>query len=449
MGTLLARFLFGAAAGLAAWAVMEPFAPTPDTLAWARWEQIFIFAYCGAVGLVVGGYDGFVRGGKIHTLRGLGLGLGLGVVGGVFGYSIGGRFVYMLLGPDPFNADSNFALEIFARTVLFTCLGLCLGAGAGASSLTKKRTIQGALGGAIGGAVGGACFDIIGTLVSGPILTIKSQQQGEVGGPSRGIAFTLMAAMIALFIGLVERLTRSAWLRLNLGRNEGKEWSIDAVQTFIGRDERASIPLMGDPNVAPIHATITRQGHEYILADAGSPMGTGLNGQRVSQAVLVPGSIIQIGNFALQFLVKGTPAPAMAPEAYRAPVMPIGGYAPTPLAPTYQPSTAAKTVAFPAATAGLSFSVLALDGPVGGQRFPVAAPLEIGREGAGVRLADPNASRRHASISPAPTGVVVSDLGSTNGTFLNGQRIATAEAHAGDVVTIGGTNFRVEAGAGS
>jgi len=57
---------------------------------------------------------------------------------------------------------------------------------------------------------------------------------------------------------------------------------------------------------------------------------------------------------------------------------------------------------------------------------------------------DSQASRRHASVTPLPTGVALTDLGSTNGTFLNGQRVQTASARFGDTIKIGGTTFRVE-----
>ena len=98
----------------------------------------------------------------------------------------------------------------------------------------------------------------------------------------------------------------------------------------------------------------------------------------------------------------------------------------------------------PAAAGGLS--ILALDGPIAGQRFPVAGGLSLGRESAQVPMAyDQQASRRHADLSSGSGFVNVQDAGSTNGTFVNNQRITTAQARPGDVIKIGGTSFRVEA----
>ena len=62
-----------------------------------------------------------------------------------------------------------------------------------------------------------------------------------------------------------------------------------------------------------------------------------------------------------------------------------------------------------------------------------------------VPIYDPTISRRHAEIALAAGGVRVKDLGSSNGTFLNGARITEADAGANDVVTFGKVAFRVPA----
>jgi pSer/pThr/pTyr-binding forkhead associated (FHA) protein len=60
-------------------------------------------------------------------------------------------------------------------------------------------------------------------------------------------------------------------------------------------------------------------------------------------------------------------------------------------------------------------------------------------------LADPNVSRNHAEIRPVGTGYVVVDLQSTNGTRVNGIRIANHELDGGDQITFGNTVLRFEA----
>lgn len=60
-------------------------------------------------------------------------------------------------------------------------------------------------------------------------------------------------------------------------------------------------------------------------------------------------------------------------------------------------------------------------------------------------LADPNVSRAHAEIRPRGSGYVVVDMGSTNGTRVNGVRVAEQELRDGDEVTLGNTRMRFEA----
>jgi adenylate cyclase len=60
-----------------------------------------------------------------------------------------------------------------------------------------------------------------------------------------------------------------------------------------------------------------------------------------------------------------------------------------------------------------------------------------------IPVIDPTISRRHAEVELGETGVVIRDLGSSNGTFLNGTRVERAVLKAGDVVTFGKVAFRL------
>jgi hypothetical protein len=83
-----------------------------------------------------------------------------------------------------------------------------------------------------------------------------------------------------------------------------------------------------------------------------------------------------------------------------------------------------------------------------GGTVEVATPTRVGRgaENA-IRLdGDDFVSSRHAVLEPRPDGLWVEDLGSTNGTFVNGARVtSTRLLQAGDIVRIGQTDLRVEA----
>jgi predicted component of type VI protein secretion system len=89
---------------------------------------------------------------------------------------------------------------------------------------------------------------------------------------------------------------------------------------------------------------------------------------------------------------------------------------------------------------------IARDGALAGQRFELEGDRTIGREGADITLDDDQVSRSHARVSVADGVVTIEDLGSTNGTFVNGARIdAAATLALGDTVRIGGTTFALEA----
>ena len=64
------------------------------------------------------------------------------------------------------------------------------------------------------------------------------------------------------------------------------------------------------------------------------------------------------------------------------------------------------------------------------------------RERSDVPLLDPTVSRRHASLVADDSGIELNDLGSSNGTFVNGQRVETARVAAGDVLTFGKLSFQ-------
>ena len=73
----------------------------------------------------------------------------------------------------------------------------------------------------------------------------------------------------------------------------------------------------------------------------------------------------------------------------------------------------------------------------------VASRLMVGRESKNdIVVSDINASRTHAELSCDPQGTwVITDLGSTNGTLVNGFEVASQPLQEGDRITIGTTNF--------
>jgi len=94
-----------------------------------------------------------------------------------------------------------------------------------------------------------------------------------------------------------------------------------------------------------------------------------------------------------------------------------------------------------------SLSVVTSPSFPSGRRLTIAEPTTVGRgPGSALRLDDDDyVSSRHAQITPGEGGVWIEDLGSTNGTFVNGAPVTTARlAGAGDMIRIGETQLRVE-----
>jgi hypothetical protein len=89
--------------------------------------------------------------------------------------------------------------------------------------------------------------------------------------------------------------------------------------------------------------------------------------------------------------------------------------------------------------------LLIVDGPNAGREFDITGAVVIGRDtSAGIVIDDPEASRRHASLSAEGASIRVEDLGSTNGTFVGGERLSEARVLVdGERLRIGTTVFQV------
>jgi len=82
-----------------------------------------------------------------------------------------------------------------------------------------------------------------------------------------------------------------------------------------------------------------------------------------------------------------------------------------------------------------------------GDRVPLGEyVVTVGRQNdCTIVLGDPNVSRHHAEVRPSGDGFVVVDLGSTNGTKVNGARVAEQQLHDGDEVAFGNTVMHFQA----
>jgi len=86
--------------------------------------------------------------------------------------------------------------------------------------------------------------------------------------------------------------------------------------------------------------------------------------------------------------------------------------------------------------------VIVIAGPNVGEMFEVGGLTEIGRgQQVGIRIHDSEISRRHARLTVEAGSVVVEDLGSTNGTVVNGQPVDKVALSDGDKIQVGTTTI--------
>lgn len=120
---------------------------------------------------------------------------------------------------------------------------------------------------------------------------------------------------------------------------------------------------------------------------------------------------------------------------------------------TYDPVEEARRLRAREAAAGIpgleGFALVATDGPYQGVHWSLGpGPNEAGRNtGAALFLDDITVSRHHASFLVEAGRLWVEDLGSTNGTYVNGKRAERTELSPGDEVIIGRFHLVVARGA--
>ncbi len=91
--------------------------------------------------------------------------------------------------------------------------------------------------------------------------------------------------------------------------------------------------------------------------------------------------------------------------------------------------------------------LVVIAGPDQGKAFPVpvAGTMLVGRgRAASVCLADPHASRSHCQVKIEAGRILIEDLKSASGIFVNDARVSTHPLRPGDVVRIGSTLMRLE-----
>jgi DNA-binding NtrC family response regulator len=192
-------------------------------------------------------------------------------------------------------------------------------------------------------------------------------------------------------------------------------------RTAIGRDPACDVSLP-DPGLSRVQAVVERRGDAWHLVDR-SGRGTRVAGTEVPEAVLADGAEIALGAWRALFRAAALPA-AEETRASGATVLRSGGDAgagPPPARLRVRAGGRERTV--PVTSAGV----------VVGKDPTCDAPID-----------DPFVSTRHLRIEPQGGKWILADLGSTNGTFISGARVARAELPLGIPVQLGDAEIVLE-----
>lgn len=182
------------------------------------------------------------------------------------------------------------------------------------------------------------------------------------------------------------------------------ERRVDLVddEYVLGRDPQVAIPLR-DRKVSRRHARVFRRGGSYYIEDLGSVNGVLLGGQPVNGArKMNPGVELDVGGFGVKLISDDN------------------------------------------ARESVTFTLTGRVPPVRDQVFMLpVGELEVGRvEGAAIVIPDVSVSRTHALLTVDLGSVIVEDLSSSNGTFVNGVKVGRRELKPGDQVRFGNIDFK-------
>lgn len=180
------------------------------------------------------------------------------------------------------------------------------------------------------------------------------------------------------------------------------------------------------------HCSISLRGDELVLRDAGSHMGTFLDGQQIAEAVVSDGvHLVRAGSALISI------EPTEERGATVGPVAADAGVA--------DESDVFRRMQEQSRDDGGRPVLVCVEGPLTGQEFEIPITgLVVGREGH-VRVPDEFLSRRHFEVLPDADGSIrVRDLGSRNGTFLNTLPAKDTKVRRGDEIRAGVNRFRIE-----
>ena len=227
-------------------------------------------------------------------------------------------------------------------------------------------------------------------------------------------------------------------------RTQRSEHTLHGGTTYrIGRDPESDI-VVPDTRVSWRHGVLQVDRGRWVLEDVGSTNGTFVGLQRVNRVAISSDCVVRLGNPddgpVLRCMPQGAAPPT--PTEVAAPAVPRDATPP----PAYQPPAQHSPPLRPSAAAAALLPSVDVR-PTARMALPAKA-MRIGRvPDNDLVLPDLDVSRHHAELRKSPTGTYeIADLGSHNGTYVNGRRISSAVLSEADIVSIGHSTFRLADG---
>jgi pSer/pThr/pTyr-binding forkhead associated (FHA) protein len=207
-------------------------------------------------------------------------------------------------------------------------------------------------------------------------------------------------------------------LIMRRGPQPGKIFELNADVLTIGSGSKNNIVIL-DNDISREHCRLIRVMADYEVNDLRSNRGTFVNGQRVSSGwLLKPGSIVELGeNVTLEYERSAADGDLSRVSTGK------------PVPRTDKPDSDAPP------------SLVVITGPNAGLVHPLKTKVvNIGRDLSNdIVVSDPEVSRFHVRLRWAETTFEVEDLGSTNGTLLNGVHLPAETPmllHANDTLQV-------------
>jgi serine protease Do len=281
----------------------------------------------------------------------------------------------------------------------------------------------------------------------GPVVNRSAQVVGVTSyylARSNGQAGTKFARSIDDVHEVLEALGKKA------SRGQADTAYERAMSLFWGKHYKDAIPLYdkvlslssGQPFARKYRA------RAEALLDESVPLGSS-GFPWWGYALIAAGAIAVIG-LVVALVVAGRgrrPKPAVPVSAQPPPAVLPGAPEPVPVAPAVAPPVTAPEPAAepPGPPEPEPSSLVFADGPLAGRRVEIQHELVLGRENVDVLVEDPEVSRRHAVVRPVEGGIEIDDLGSSNGTFVNGVRVREPRVlRDGDEIRLGSVGLRVD-----